>query len=218
MFFYYSIAFFIFSLNFFTKLPSLKKYSNLINYLTFFILVIIIGSRWKMGTDWEPYYNNFINFHFENENFEIGYKFISYLINSFTINYSIFLLIYTFIYLLVLYKAFNKLNLLNTISILLYFTLTLGIWGSHRQLMSISISFYALHFLFKDKNFKFILFVFLASLFHYSALFCLFYFIIKLNFSKYNYLFLFSLIILFGNFFGEIISNNIFGQNGQHNL
>ena len=213
MIFYYLIAFSFFLFHFFTIKPFNSKHRDLFVYLTFLILVIIIGFRWKMATDWEPYFNNFDNYSFENENFEIGYKLVTFLIHSVTSNYSVLLFLYTFLYLFIFYLALSKLKSLNIVSLLLYFSLTLGLWGSHRQLMAISISFYSLYFLFNNRNLIFLLIIFAASLFHYSALFCLFFYIIKFDIPKSFYLITILILIIFGSLISDILVNNLFSKN-----
>lgn len=213
MIFYYLIAFTFFIFGLFTVKPFNGKYRTLFVYLIFLILVVIIGFRWKMATDWEPYFNNFDNYSFDNDNFEIGYKIVTFLIHSFTSDYSIFLLLYTFVYLFIFYLALSKIKLLNIFTLLLYFSLTLGLWGSHRQLMSISISFYSLYFLFNNRNLNFLLLIFAASLFHYSALFCLFFYIIKIDIPKPFYLIIILALTLFGTLISDFLLNNIFSKN-----
>jgi len=213
MIFYYSTGLLIFSLYFFTISQYFKKYNKIIIFSSIVLLGLIVGLRWKMATDWEPYYYNFNEFDFDNDNFEIGYKFFILFFRKLSDNYSFFLLFYTFSYLFIFYLSLLKLKLPSIISVLLYFCLTLGVWGSHRQLMALSICFYALFFLFNDRNKLFLLFILIAITFHYSALFCLLFYIVKIKIPKFFYLVIFFLMFIFGSFLGEYLINKAQPQN-----
>ena len=177
---------------------------NVLYYIIFFYLIIQVGFRWETGTDWRPYFE-----HFESAGslekvfldvllgFEIGYGYSVYLIRLFTDNYTVFLVIHALIYYLLVFKANKKLSPYPIISMFIFYTSTMGILGSNRQLIALSVCLYSLKFVVNKKPLKFLVSIALAFTFHTSALFFLVYYFLNRNFKKYYLItFLLAAIII----------------------
>lgn len=159
-----------------------KRYVYLFIY---FILIFQVGLRWEMGTDWIPYFDNFqstdsLSTVFINvlAGFELGYGLSVFVVRSITENYSVFLLIHALIFYALVFFTINKLSPLPILSLLLFYAITMGVLGSNRQLIALAICLFSLKYVFNKEPIKFIFFIFLAFLFHTSALiFSIYYFL-----------------------------------------
>lgn len=134
------------------------------------IIIAFSGLRWNTGTDWDNYFEYFKtedNYHL----FEPGYvwlvKFSKLLYN----NYTFFLILLSTIILTFFGKANYKLSPYPIFSIFIFISLVLPFWV--RQSFSLAILFFAFYTLTNENKKLFVFLVFLASLFHYSALIAL---------------------------------------------
>ncbi len=59
------------------------------------VVIFFQGLRWRTGTDWEQYYNEFVNVNRPgwDDNFESGYKLLNSIIRTYTDKFTIFLLV-----------------------------------------------------------------------------------------------------------------------------
>ncbi len=158
---------------------------------SFCILVIQMGLRWETGTDWEPYYDHFNSF--TNQKYwreinemEIGYGFFVYLFNNFFGNYSIFLLVNAVIFYWLTFRAIRFFSPYSILGFLLFYCFSIGLWGSNRQLLSLSIGLVSLEFLYKKKLIYYFVLVFIAYLFHSSSLLFLPFFFLNKELSFKN--------------------------------
>ena len=161
-------------------------------FFLFFFIVFLIGLRWETGTDWVEYLRHFteststqvllINILL---GYEIGYGFFVFVVRSFTDNYSVFLLLHALIYYYFLFRSNKFLSPFPFISLLVLCSSTMGIVGSNKQLIAIAICLYSLEFLLNKKRIKFFLCVFVAFLFHTSALIFFVYYFFNRDFKKY---------------------------------
>ncbi|KIC03409.1 hypothetical protein OA88_03290 [Flavobacterium sp. JRM] len=165
---------------------------NVLYYIMFFCLIILVGFRWETGTDWTAYLKHFNNAGSVERifldillGFEIGYGYSVYLFRLFTNNYTVFLVIHALIYYLLIFKANKELSPYPLISMFIFYTSTMGILGANRQLIALSICLCSLKFVVNKKPFKFLLSVALAFTFHTSALFFLVYYFLNRDFKKY---------------------------------
>lgn len=202
---------------------------NKLYVFLFFFIVFQVGLRWETGTDWFPYFNNFsettsyqvvlINVLL---GYEIGYGFFVYAIRTLTDNYSVFLVVHAVVYYFLIFKANKFLSPFPFLSLLLFYTSTMGILGSNRQLIALGICFFSLQYIIDKKPLKFFLLVFTAFLFHTSALLFLAYYFLNRDFKKYYIVLVIVLAFLigksslpnylfasFGNFLGETASNKV---------
>jgi len=156
-----------------------------VQLVIFVILVVQAGLRWQMGTDWLSYFDNFeatstIETVLANSliGFELGYGLLTLLVHSFTDNYAVFLLIHALIFYVLVFDSNNKLSSYPIVSLLLFYSGTIGVLGSNRQLLALSVCLFSLKYVFSKEKGKFLLAVVIAALFHTSALlFGIYYFL-----------------------------------------
>lgn len=146
---------------------SKSKGKRLFFYLiSIFFILAFSGLRWNTGTDWDNYFEYFQN----QENvhlFEPGYvslvKFSKLLYN----NYTFFLILFSTIILVFFGKANYELSPYPIFSVFIFISLVLPFWV--RQSFSLAILFFGFYCLTIDNKKLFVIFILLASLFHYSA-------------------------------------------------
>lgn len=191
--------------------------SNYISYFSIFsvlcFMLFLAALRWQTGTDWFPYYNDFITPNIR-QDFELGYVVYVNTIRWFTESYSIFLFITTLIPLLLihstLYKCVDskKCFILSLSYFYTYYYLG-SFFGAERRIIAIGLCFSAVGFLVKSNKVNAFICILLATLFHSSAaITVLFFFIqkIKLKFLLY-FMFLLAICIVPLNIYvGDIIS------------
>jgi hypothetical protein len=195
-------------------------------FIIFLILVAQIGLRWETGTDWTPYRT-----HFEQEHtwdsvflnvfigYELGYGIFVWLIHSISDNYTVFLLIHAIIFYILIFKASNRLSNYPILAMLLFYAVMIGFTGSNRQLMAVAICLYSLIFASNKKLMLFLLCVFIAALFHTSALIFSIYYLLNRDLKKQTIFTLITISMVMGfssipssvftiiaGFFGETFS------------
>lgn len=182
----YAVTFYFLFLSALHDVGSSKfKRSYPIQAVLFIVLVYQAGMRWKMGTDWEPYRNHFdasTSFEFVLLNsvagYELGYGLSTFLVRALTENYSVYLVLHAAVFYHLIFRATERLSPFPLVSVLVFYALTIGVLGSSRQLMALSICLCALPAVFDRRPFGFLLLVVAAALFHTSALiFIVFYFL-----------------------------------------
>ena len=128
--------------------------SNYISYFSIFsvlcFMLFLAALRWQTGTDWFPYYNDFITPNIR-QDFELGYVVYVNTIRWFTESYSIFLFITTLIPLLLihstLYKCVDskKCFILSLSYFYTYYYLG-SFFGAERRIIAIGLCFSAVGF------------------------------------------------------------------------
>lgn len=188
--------------------------SNVFYILSFLVLWLVSALRYRVGTDFYNYYIYFNRIHIaEVRNNEYGIWIVGSIIKFFTSNGQFFIGACSLITIVLIYMTINKNSLLPELSIILF--ISFGFYFTSfniiRQYIALSIVFYAVQLLFQNKGVYFILLIFLASFFHYSAILCLAIFIIyKL---QQNNITLRNLVVVgtvFCYFLYDIIIKNIF--------
>ncbi|GGA63258.1 polymerase [Flavobacterium palustre] len=175
-------------------------------YSILYVLIVLqIGLRWETGTDWMSYYNNFqdtvdIDIVLVNSviGFEIGYGFFTFLIRSLTNNYTIFLLFHAIIYYYLIFQANKKLSPFPFLSLLLFYVTNIGVLGSNRQLLALAICLYSLKFAIERKAVKFFILVFIAFLFHTTAIIFIVYYFLYRDLKKYQIISVLLLAFIIG--------------------
>lgn len=171
-----------------TTLTDIQHKSMLI--FVFCLFVFQVGFRWQTGTDWEPYLlhfefvNNLDDVYSPISGFEIGYGFFIYIVKNLWNSYSAFLFIHAIVYYILVFSAFKKLSPYVFISLLVFYAITMGVMGSNRQLISLSICLFALRYVVNKNAVKFFLLVGFAFLFHSSALLFIVYFFLNRNIKQ----------------------------------
>jgi hypothetical protein len=191
--------------------------------ILFLFLVFQMGLRLETGTDWNNYLENFNNTSTLDDiilnvllGFEIGYGFIVLLFKQFSSNYFLFLLFHATIFYFIIFKVFKQYSPFPILAILLFYSSTIGILGSNRQLLAIAICLFSIRYIISN-NFKFfILFIFLAFLFHTSAIFFTITYFFNKDYNKYLIFILITFAVIIGftniplNFFNKL--GPIFGE------
>lgn len=138
------------------------------------ILVLFVGLRWETGNDWSPYYEYYTSLHSMNDNaseFEIGYRIISLALKDLGVPYQAFLLIYSALYLGLIFIGFasESLALTGWIILLFYSTFLLGWMGTARQVMALGICICSVRYILRRRPVRFLACIALASSFHATA-------------------------------------------------
>jgi len=218
----YLITFFLFFVFSYLELRSSidETQKNILQTILFLFLVFQIGLRWETGTDWLPYLNHFLNTSEINIvlieaflGFELGYGIMVYIVRLFTDNYTIFLVIHSLIFYFLIFKANKKLSPFPIISLMLIYALTIGYLGSNRQLLALALCLYSLKFVLAKRPIRFFLLVFVAFLFHSSALIFAVYYFLNRDFKKRNIIGVLFLAIVIGQ---SMIPNLLFSGIGDY--
>lgn len=139
-----------------------------------FIMFILFGFN-TFNVDMKQYesifqiYQN--GYTYSSDEFEIGFKMIFKLCYFLGISYQEFLISIAFIGLFFIYKTANKLSDRPNIVLILFFLFPFFHQVTIiRNFIALAISFYGLQYIDKKEPLKYILFIFIATLFHTSAL------------------------------------------------
>ena len=188
---YFFLISFVFCTCFFRLSSENVLRSNAIFCFLFFSLVM------GYGTDWIYYKQNFDNIDLSQIfNFEPFYSIIVLFIKSFELNYQWVHITTTFIGVFFLYLYSSKFNNKNLI-----FIIAISIFGimlflaQERQGVAVCIFLYSTKIINKKRKY---LLIFIAIMFHYSAIVCLFYYYLKNknDFKLFKYFFVFNFSIL----------------------
>lgn len=173
--------------------------------ILFLFLVLQMGLRWETGTDWNNYLENFNNTSTLDDiilnvllGFEIGYGFIVLLFKQFSSNYILFLLLNATIFYFIIFKVFKQFSPFPIIAILLFYSSTIGILGSNRQLLAIAICLFSIRYIISNNLKIFILFILIAFLFHTSAIFFSIAYFLNKDFKKHLIFILITLTVIIG--------------------
>lgn len=176
--------------------------------ISFLLILLLVGLRDQTGNDWYQYldYYESLGTHFEIDNhFEIGYKFFSKAFSLIGLSYPQFLFLSTLIYLGIYFWVFSKNKYSNVLVLIFYSSYLLGLMGTGRQVLALSLCLLAGQFLLEGRTRNFFIAVFIAFLLHKAAVvFFLAYFFINKNISNKNYLFIIIGSIIFSTFQGFI--------------
>jgi hypothetical protein len=188
-----------------------KTAKNLLIGIYGLIIILFSSLRWETGTDWENY---LFAFYVINNNSKIGYSGYELLYETFVYLSSILINKYTFVlfttaaalYLLTL-SSIKKYSYYPLFSFLLLLSYSINASGfGYRQDLAIAISFCSFYFIVNNKLFLFLIFIFIANLFHQSALIFLpAYWVAKINWNNTKMLvFVMLLVIIY------FVSNKLF--------
>lgn len=152
-----------------------KKITALISI---WILILFIGFRWETGTDWFPYKELFdtiqidwtflVNIY----HFDLGYVFLNAIVRLFTDNYTLFLIVDSFIALYLLYRLVIKISPYPNLSVFLFYSafMIAQFMGSNRRMIAMVFVLWAFYFFYEYKKKYFFGSILLAFLFHRSSL------------------------------------------------
>lgn len=173
-----------------------KRKNKAIIVISLAIPVLIGSLRYGVGTDYGNYvsiYNNLSNLSFSNyfigiaSNLEFGFFTLVKISKLITGDYTFLFASSCFLTVLFFYKALKRYDIKH--SALVYFLFLTTIFPTSfntvRQSIAISICFFAFSYIIERKPKKYLLWIFIASLFHVSAIILLpFYFINRLVKNK----------------------------------
>ena len=192
---YLITIFILFAFSLHELISNNEKKKKLFLFSSFLLIVIVVGLRWETGTDWDSYLNTFENSEYlltvflDRTNMEKGYLLLNLIVKSITSNYSFLLVILAILMYYFLIRSFQKLTEFPQLTLLLFFSTTLGSMGSNRQLLAASICLFALTFLIEGKKLPFIGLVVTSFTFHTSSLlFSVYYFFNRKIKSLFLYL------------------------------
>ena len=175
----------------------LKKDWKILSYVFLTLIAIISSIRYGQGTDYFAYKNYFA--HCSNNfwtalsdtsaHMNIGYRGITSLFKIAHLNYEIFIVAISIFMLFLYFKTIKKYSKSNLISVFILFSLYYQVYinSALRQALAMSIFFYAFfEYFLNNKHKKYILFVFIAGLFHGTVFIALFVYPIKFIYKRYN--------------------------------
>ena len=204
---YLHILFFILSffsfLEIFTSFGRDKSKIKLLFILIMCILFLFAAIRWERGTDWQTYYLFFVEpERFGHNSFEYGFTLLNKLVRTINGNFTLLLLIQSYLYYTLMTKVILKVSIFPLFSLLVLF-----IVGSYagfffvRQTVAIAITTYSFLYIKERKLLKFILCVLGATMLHVSSiLFILSYYIYKLEISTRKLLICLFIAFMLGYF------------------
>lgn len=181
------------------KILSKRVISFFLFYLLFILFVLLQGFRIETGTDWVPYFNHFQGYSDNTILFnDLGYNFFVKIFNFFDFPYTVFITLIATLFYYPIFKLIWNTSQNRFESIILLFSITLGIWGANRQLISLGFCFFALNAFLEGKNRLTALYIITGSLFHFSAIFSLLMVFTNRDFGILRYLILIISAIVFG--------------------
>ena len=140
--------------------------------IPFVLLLLLAGTRVSTGNDWAPYYEYYAGLTAlgdKSEDFELGYRILSYLAKIAGFDHAVFLFLSTFLYLLAFFLVFRKQRGCIALVLLFYCTYLLGWMGTARQVIAIALTLLAGQSLLEENRLRFFLLVLLAASFHQTA-------------------------------------------------
>ena len=174
------LVFFVY-LFFIALFDSSKQYHKLkipMAFITMILMSLFIGLRWETGTDWFSYKQLFDDleldwtFLMNVYHFDIGYVIFNAVVRVISDNYTVFLLVNSFITIYFLYKLLVKWSDYPNLSLFIFYSAFMlsQFMGSNRRMMAIVFLLWAFYYLWENKKKSFLLMVFIAFLFHRSSI------------------------------------------------
>lgn len=145
------------------------------------VLTLFWGLRWRCGTDWYQFHDDFYLLNFKNmfsfdrgmnEKLEPGYSLLNALFHEAGLNYTVFLICFSFTILF----SFAKFCLDNSrypIMSFVYLVISMGVIFPSRQMLAVAVVLLGTKYVFKpgmNSFLKYALFVLAASTIHTSAI------------------------------------------------
>lgn len=164
-----------------------KTFSIIIKEYLIFILIIFVGLRFNTGSDWAGYINYFDSVDIDTEKYETGFKILNIFIKSFFNNYYLLQLVASTFFIIAFCKFFYNFNkkyyfLSIYLAITLYFS---GLFMAQvRQSIAVGILLIGSKYILERKPIRYFVSVFIASLFHSSAIMALFVYFIRCRVPK----------------------------------
>ena len=178
-------------------------------------LIILIGFRYNVGTDWSEYESVYNALNFQNFNisrFGFLFSFLMMIFKSLGLSFMAFSFVIFFISLVLIEKTISKFSKNYFFSFFIYLNTIFLIFHINgiRQGIALSIIFYSIKYILNNNKSRYMFSVILASFFHISAIIFLpVYWLRKLKINKIKLFFtiLISLFILHFNPFSIMVEN-----------
>jgi hypothetical protein len=148
-----------------------KEISTFIFIILAFLLWLSLGLRWQCLTDWNAYYNFFVYGRKFSLSIEPGFVYLTETIKFVFNNYTFYLFVIYFFILYFFLKKIIKSSEFFLVGLLYFYVNFYFNLGGIRQIMALSITFYALKYIEEKNALKFYITLIIASLFHFTALF-----------------------------------------------
>jgi hypothetical protein len=172
--------------------------------LAYAVLVLQIGLRWEIGTDWDAYFEHFeavSDFSSAAPSLtspEYGYNVCVWLTKLLVPNYSVFLVLHAVIYYLLIFNSIQRYTGMLYLPLMVFYAETMGVMGSNRQLIAVAIGLFALRYIESGQRTRFLLLVGLAFMFHSSALLLLLFLFLRASFRSSTIFLALAGAIVFG--------------------
>ncbi|PHM22110.1 EpsG family protein [Xenorhabdus ehlersii] len=180
-----------------------RAYKKILFIILTFWLIILAATRYQVGIDWSAYENMFHNQNeLTSQNIEIGYSFIYRVMEG--MNFNTVLLVISALSFVFLTLFINKFAYFKIVALLVYFTdlyFYLNLSGM-RQGIALSLTLFSVIFIYQKRSWLFFLTIFVACLFHKTAIFfCLAYFFQYFKLSYKNIIIAIAISFLVSLFF-----------------
>ncbi|MGJ1436876.1 EpsG family protein [Sphingobacterium siyangense] len=174
---YLIIYLWLFLLAFLETCKDTSRYKQVFAWISFVLLTLLTGLRWETGTDWEAYFNLFDTleldwtFLMNIYAFDLGYVVFNALVRLFTHNYTIFLLIDSFLALGILFSFLRKYSPNPNISFFIFYNafFVSQFMGSNRRMISMAAVLFLFVSVFQRRTKVYFVWQTLAFLFHRTA-------------------------------------------------
>lgn len=202
----YKIIYIVLLLSVFFEFSQSINLKRIVLLFWCFFLTLFSGLRWGVGTDWEQYYDHFLQSNWSNifsydrygtgkEILEPGFVFINALIKSLFGEFYIYNIIITFFIQITNYKFSTFFSKKHPILLFVFISLIQAVCFPVRAQLSQAICYWAYILLFDKKNIKALIVIILASLIHKQCLALLpLVFIGRIKIQGYLFLLLFALL------------------------
>lgn len=159
-----------------------SRYKMTFAICTVIFLIFFTGSRWETGTDWPGYYTLFNSVEFNWTfllnvvNFDLGYVLFNALVKLFTDNYTIFLLIDSFIALGLVFIFLRKYSPNPNLSLFVFYNtfFVSQFMGSNRRIIAMGAILFSFYCIYEGKKVKYAFWYVLGVLFHSSSFLTIF--------------------------------------------
>lgn len=160
------------------KIFKSKLMKRLLSLISAMILIIVLGFRYYVGTDYGSYvliFNNISVLNFQEllayHDTEIGHNILCKIICDLGFDYKVLFLVYAVLTVYFLYRIMNKMKLNKFIFISTFiFMIFPYSFNIMRQVLAIVLVMYSFMHLFENKNIRSLLFLILAIMFHKPAI------------------------------------------------
>lgn len=155
-----------------------KLMKKLLSIVSAIILIIVLGFRYYVGTDYGSYvliFNNISVLNFQEllayQDTEIGHNIVCKIVSDLGFDYKILFLVYAILTVYFLYRIMSKMKLNKFIFISTFIFMILPYsFNIMRQVLAIVLVMYSFIHLFENKNIKSLLLLVLAIMFHKPAI------------------------------------------------